>query len=205
MINLRKVRIGILGGTFDPVHNGHIQLAREAITAGDLDKVLFLVSRLPPHKNAYAADRERFEMVKLALEGADRLEACDIELRREGKSYTSDSVKFLRKEYPSSDMVYIIGSDVLSTLPYWHDGETIFSEVEFMCFHRRGQMFSCEHMLCGLTEGQKSRIHFFDASIPDISSQGIRASLQRGVPCPDLPDAVDRYIRQRKLYHQSGI
>lgn len=204
-MNLRKVRIGILGGTFDPIHNGHIQLAKEAISVGNLDRVLFLVSKMPPHKSTCASDQQRFTMVQLALQGESKLEACDIEIQREGKSYTADSVNLLRKKFPEAELFYIIGSDVLPTIPYWYEGEKVFSEVEFMCFHRRGQMFSCEHMLCGLTEGQKSRIHFFDASIPDISSQGIRASLQRGVPCPDLPDAVDRYIRQRKLYHQSGI
>ena len=205
MMNLRKVRIGILGGTFDPIHNGHIQLAKEAISVGNLDRVLFLVSKMPPHKSTCASDQQRFTMVQLALQGESKLEACDIEIQREGKSYTADSVNLLRKKFPEAELFYIIGSDVLPTIPYWYEGEKVFSEVEFMCFHRRGQMFYCEHMLCGLTEGQKSRIHFFDASIPDISSQGIRASLQRGVPCPDLPDAVDRYIRQRKLYHQSGI
>lgn len=199
-MNLRKVRIGILGGTFDPIHNGHIQLAKEAISVGNLDRVLFLVSKMPPHKSTCASDQQRFTMVQLALQGESKLEVCDIEIQREGKSYTADSVNLLRKKFPEAELFYIIGSDVLPTIPYWYEGEKVFSEVEFMCFHRRGQMFSCEHMLCGLTEGQKSRIHFFDASIPDISSKEIRERLKNGLPCAEISPAVATYMKREKLY-----
>lgn len=199
-MNLRKVRIGILGGTFDPIHNGHIQLAKEAISVGNLDRVLFLVSKMPPHKSTCASDQQRFTMVQLALQGESKLETCDIEIQREGKSYTADSVNLLRKKFPEAELFYIIGSDVLPTIPYWYEGEKVFSEVEFMCFHRRGQMFSCEHMLCGLTEGQKSRIHFFDASIPDISSKEIRERLKNGLPCAEISPAVATYMKREKLY-----
>lgn len=200
MMNLRKVRIGILGGTFDPIHNGHIQLAKEAISVGNLDRVLFLVSKMPPHKSTCASDQQRFTMAQLALQGESKLETCDIEIQREGKSYTADSVNLLRKKFPEAELFYIIGSDVLPTIPYWYEGEKVFSEVEFMCFHRRGQMFSCEHMLCGLTEGQKSRIHFFDASIPDISSKEIRERLKNGLPCAEISPAVAAYMKREKLY-----
>lgn len=200
MMNLRKVRIGILGGTFDPIHNGHIQLAKEAISVGNLDRVLFLVSKMPPHKSTCASDQQRFTMVQLALQGESKLETCDIEIQREGKSYTADSVNLLRKKFPEAELFYIIGSDVLPTIPYWYEGEKVFSEVEFMCFHRRGQMFSCEHMLCGLTEGQKSRIHFFDASIPDISSKEIRERLKNGLQCAEISPAVAAYMKREKLY-----
>lgn len=199
-MNLRKVRIGILGGTFDPIHNGHIQLAKEAISVGNLDRVLFLVSKMPPHKSTCASDQQRFTMVQLALQGESKLEVCDIEIQREGKSYTADSVNLLRKKFPEAELFYIIGSDVLPTIPYWYEGEKVFSEVEFMCFHRRGQMFSCEHMLCGLTEGQKSRIHFFDASIPDISSKEIRERLKNGLQCAEISPAVAAYMKREKLY-----
>lgn len=199
-MNLRKVRIGILGGTFDPIHNGHIQLAKEAISVGNLDRVLFLVSKMPPHKSTCASDQQRFTMVQLALQGESKLETCDIEIQREGKSYTADSVNLLRKKFPEAELFYIIGSDVLPTIPYWYEGEKVFSEVEFMCFHRRGQMFSCEHMLCGLTEGQKSRIHFFDASIPDISSKEIRERLKNGLQCAEISPAVAAYMKREKLY-----
>lgn len=199
-MNLQKVRIGILGGTFDPIHNGHIQLAKEAISVGNLDRVLFLVSKMPPHKSTCASDQQRFTMVQLALQGESKLETCDIEIQREGKSYTADSVNLLRKKFPEAELFYIIGSDVLPTIPYWYEGEKVFSEVEFMCFHRRGQMFSCEHMLCGLTEGQKSRIHFFDASIPDISSKEIRERLKNGLQCAEISPAVAAYMKREKLY-----
>lgn len=199
-MSFKEERIGILGGTFDPVHNGHIRLAKEAIAAGDLDLVLFLVSKRPPHKNVCAADGERYEMVELALRGEDKLRACPVEMRREGKSYTSDSLAELREEYPAAKLFYIIGSDVLSTLPYWHEQEKVFSLVEFICFRRSGGMPSCGGEAQCFSEEQKSRIHVYDACIPDISSQKIRDCLRWHIPCPDISPAVEKYIREKELY-----
>ena len=152
---LKRERIGILGGTFDPIHNGHIQLAKEAISAGNLDRVLFLVSKMPPHKSTCASDQQRFTMVQLALQGESKLEACDIEIQREGKSYTADSVNLLRKKFPEAELFYIIGSDVLPTIPYWYEGEKVFSEVEFMCFRRSGGFYFYGNPIQEFTAEQK--------------------------------------------------
>lgn len=196
----REKRIGILGGTFDPIHNGHILLAKEAIIAGGLDYVLFLVSKCPPHKTVCATDIERFEMVELALRGERKLKACSTELQREGKSYTSKSLECLREEYPSTKMFYIIGSDVLLTLPYWHEQEKVFSLVEFICFRRSGGMLPCEQKMRHFNEEQKRRVHFYDVHIPDISSQRIRDCFRRHIPCSEIPSEVEQYIRGKNLY-----
>lgn len=197
---LREERIGILGGTFDPIHNGHIRLAKEAVIAANLDRVLFLVSKHPPHKTVHAAGGERLEMVELALRGESSLQACPLEMRREGKSYTFDSIRCLRNEYPSANMFYIIGSDVLSTFPYWKEHEKIFSEVEFICFLRRGQMPPCAKEMQFFSEEQKLRIHMYDACIPDISSRRIRECLRQRTPCSEIPPEVEQYIRRKNLY-----
>lgn len=199
-MNLRKVRIGILGGTFDPIHNGHIQLAKEAISVGNLDRVLFLVSKMPPHKSTCASDQQRFTMVQLALQGESKLEVCDIEIQREGKSYTADSVNLLRKKFPEAELFYIIGSDVLPTIPYWYEGEKVFSEVEFMCFRRSGGFHFYGNPIQEFTAEQKRKVRFFEVSIPDISSKEIRERLKNGLPCAEISPAVAAYMKREKLY-----
>ncbi len=195
-----RMRIGILGGTFDPIHNGHLQLARAALVIGNLHKVLFLVSKMPPHKSARVSAQERYEMVELALENEPQMEACDIEIHREGKSYTANSLMLLRDHFPDAELFYIIGSDVLPSLPYWYKSEQIFSEVDFLCFRRKGLDGPLEAQIFGFTPEWKRKVHIIDVPIPDISSKKIREALKLDLPCQDIPTAVARYIQSAALY-----
>ncbi|MBQ7039804.1 MAG: nicotinate (nicotinamide) nucleotide adenylyltransferase, partial [Clostridia bacterium] len=121
------MKIGLLGGTFNPVHNGHLSLANQLISLGLLDKVLFVVSARPPHKDAPdVSDETRLLMVKLALSHEKNIEACDIELKREGKSYTVDTVAEISELYPGHDIYFITGADMFTDIPFWYQPEKLF-------------------------------------------------------------------------------
>ena len=122
------MRIGILGGTFNPIHAGHVQMAVAARDALRLDRVLLMVAADPPHKRVAeaVAGAHRLRMAQLAAAGLPRVEASDLELRRTGRSYTVDTLRELHGRYPGASLYWIVGSDMLHDMPTWHRVEEIF-------------------------------------------------------------------------------
>ena len=130
-------KLGVLGGTFDPIHEGHMALAREALRCGGLDGVVFLPMARPAHREAAASAEDRMKMCALALAGNHRFLLSSAG----GKAhvqYTADTLLPLKKEFPRAALTLILGADKLATLPYWRDADKLFSQCDFLCFPRPG-------------------------------------------------------------------
>jgi len=201
------MRIGVLGGSFNPVHNGHLILAEQMREHFGLAKVLFVPARRPPHKQseglAPAADRLR--MVQLAIEGNAALDASDIELRRHGLSYTIDTIRELQQQYgPEAELHFIIGCDTVRELPTWHRVGELMRMCKFVVGLRPGHAAAVHEHLAGiLPERELAALEQRTASIRliEISSTDIRHRCRSGKSIRYLvPAAVEDYIRTRGLY-----
>lgn len=189
-------RIGILGGTFDPVHTAHCAMARAALEQAKLDRVLFVVSARPPHKSEgpYATAEERLAMVEAAVAGEPGLEACDIELEREGTSYTRDTLHQLKALYPGAALFLIVGYDMLLDLPRWKDPPSILSNAHLLVVHRPGLPDAVPLEV----EGAYDMIAFEETT---LSSTEVRERMAAGESCDGLvPPAVQEYMRRRGIY-----
>lgn len=197
----KKQRIGILGGTFDPIHKGHLLLAQAAIDALHLDQVLLLISKDPPHKHTEANVEDRIRMANLAVQNEPQMEVCAIDLKIKGKSYAVNSILKLRQQYPQADFFYLIGSDVLHTVPYWFRYDALAAEVTFLCVRRCGLFQESERDLRQFAKKNNLRCEFLNAQIPDISSSAIRQAYRNGNSVRELlPDGVLREIARCRLY-----
>ena len=188
-------RLGILGGTFDPVHNGHLPLARAVLEGLPLDRVLFVPAADPPHKDDHVAGAiDRLEMVRLAVDGMSNFEVCGIELDRSGPSYSVDTLRQLRAEHTDSDLYLIIGADNVADLSSWHDPEGIL-ELATVVSGTRVESAGPDDLTF------VDRIRHLSTPTYDISSTDIRQRLQRGLSIRCLvPEAVERYVAQQGLY-----
>ena len=191
-------RLGVIGGTFDPIHNGHLLLARFVSEQIDLDKVLFVPAAAPPHKDHrddIAAAASRWTMVELAVEGIGDFEASRLELDRPGRSYTVDTLRQLRRDCPGTDIFLIIGTDNTRDLSSWHDPESILD----MCTVVSG---SREIDAPGdNADAIAARVLVVDTPVIDISSTDIRRRVLAGLPIHSMvPDKVASFIHSRRLY-----
>ena len=201
-IGRNLMRLGIMGGTFDPIHLGHLQIARAAMREARLDRVLFLPDGNPPHKQPGAAGEDRFTMVCLALENQQGFSASNMELLRVGSTYTVDTLVELRRRNPASHLFYIVGADTLFLFPTWKTAERVAQLCSLLVVPRPG----CD--LREIKEEQQqlaARYGLISALLltqgPDISSSGIREAVARGQMIDTLvPSAVARYIKDKGLY-----
>jgi nicotinate-nucleotide adenylyltransferase len=195
------VRIGILGGTFDPIHVGHLAAARVAMECAHLDRVLFVPSATPPHRDPAEADAsERLEMARLATEHDSRFEVSDVEVRRGGRSFTSDTVRELNRMHPGDQLFLILGWDAARLFATWHDPDRIRAEASIVVIGRPGMEAPTAEDIeaAGL---DRARTVLCLGRTPDISASALRASLATGEPVGDcLPPAVERYIAEHGLY-----
>lgn len=189
------MRTGILGGAFDPVHEGHIAAAKAAKTALALDRVLVMPSGAPPYKHLHAGRRERLEMVGLACDGAEGLLPCDAEVARPGASYTVDTLRALRQQYPGDDFTYIIGADALDSLGKWRGLDEIAQMTAFAVIGRPGWDRAGASAPAGV------KCTFTDIEGLPISSGMVRARVAAGEDVSEyLPPKVAEYIRAHGLY-----
>ncbi len=205
-------RIGILGGTFNPIHLAHIMLAETAYAQMGLDKVLIMPSNNPPHKNAdgIASDEDRAEMVKLALEGHEHLEFSDFELKRDGTTYTSDTLSLLCEQNPDTRYFFIIGADSLFKFDTWHEPATILKKCALVC-SGRGSVGSkevrakIEELRDRYSSGEfVPEIYYIDLSAIEISSNLLRDLISYEMPVEAyLAPSVLEYIQNHKLYLNS--
>ena len=188
-------RLGILGGTFNPIHIGHLVAAQRALERLRLDRVIFVPSYLPPHKSARSviAAEERLALVRRALGGHDRFTVSDLEIRRQGRSYSIDTVKEIQQQYPDvSKMFFIIGRDALSTLDRWKAITELLQRVTFAVVDRPTRR----------VEGPVG-IPFVSVPMPglDIASSDIRRRIRAGKTVKYLlPETVLQEIEQKGLY-----
>jgi nicotinate-nucleotide adenylyltransferase len=187
------VKIGILGGTFNPIHAGHLIIAEEAREKLGLDQVIFVPAYLPPHKDNsdIAPARQRLEMVKLAIKGNRHFCVSDMEIKRDGRSYTIDTIREFKKIYPNEDLYFIIGSDLLTYLEEWKDLSEIIKMVKFIAATRPGYPL----------EKIPSYISTLAIRAVDISGFEIRNCVRENKSFRYLvPEAVYRYILKKRLY-----
>ena len=198
------MRIGIYGGTFNPPHKGHVRLAEAMLRDARLDKILIIPAGIPPHKESseLADDNSRLEMCNLAF-SESCFEISDIELKRDGKSYTVDTVTELRKIYPDDELFLIIGSDMLLCFDKWYRYKDILKEVT-LCVATREDEISCEELLCfagnilGLSEGE---ILVSEISAFECSSTDVRKKVKAGECTEELLfDSVRDYIAKNGIY-----
>lgn len=203
--DIRRSRLGILGGSFDPVHSGHIALARAARDRHRLETVLFVPNRRPPHKGVRAAAHHRYRMVTLALEGEEGLEVTDREVMREGPSYTVDTLREIRvEEGQGCEIFFIIGADTLPELPTWKEFLEIADLARIVAVGRQGYPLDVEVALSGKVPDAVVRQIQGDAISPGVaetSSTAVRDRVRRGLPLEGwVSPSVADYISQNNLY-----
>ena len=194
--------IGLMGGSFNPVHCGHIALARAALESGKVERVLFLPTGNPPHKKEGLADKyDRLRMVELAVESETGMAVCREEIDRGGVIYTVDTLAALKEKMPNCTLTYLIGADTLRALGTWRRVETVIERCKFLVMMREGETREEVIRLAGLWTQRGAQIDFLDARKMDISSTQIREQIQKGLPFERLvPQAVADYIHEHGLY-----
>lgn len=197
--------IGIFGGTFNPPHIGHIQAAQQAMETLGLTKILFIPNRVAPHKALppnSPSPQQRLEMLSIATEKTPGLEVSDIELNREGISYTVDTLSALKARYPQAELTLLVGTDMFLSFSHWKQWETILKETALGVFYRgdKGEKEAIEEKSRELT-ALGGRISLVKNPVVAISSTQLRRLL--AFQCADafLPEGVGDYIREKGLYH----
>ncbi len=187
------MKIGILGGTFNPVHIGHLILAEEIREKLDLDKIIFVPTYIPPHKRKQhiAPAGDRFAMIKSAIKSNPHLDVSDIEIVRKGPSYTIDTLRAFKKKFPRDDMYFITGSDLLNYLDEWKDLKQVLTLVKFVVATRPGYPL----------EDIPAYIKTVAIRAVDVSAFEIRHCIKKGLSFRYLvPDSVFAYITKKGLY-----
>ena len=186
-------RVALFGGTFDPIHLGHLIIAQMVIESMSLDQVIFVPSCTPPHKNTkqlFSAE-DRLNMVRLAVRGNPQFLVSDVEYKRGGKSYSIDTVRYYRQILSKkTKLFFIVGGDALHTLNTWKEIDELRKQVEFVCVNRPGYV----------GDEEKDEYHSVTIQGIDISSTQIRQRIVQGKRIQYLvPEAVLRYIERHHL------
>jgi nicotinate-nucleotide adenylyltransferase len=217
-------RIGLLGGTFNPVHNGHLAIARQTREALQLERVVLIPTGDPPHKplEHLAPAKDRYEMVRLAIGSDPSLSVSDVDVRRSGKSYSIETVRLLQQQFGRETTLYfLIGLDAFLELPTWRDPETLLTLCSFVVISRPGLSFQAlstlpliprlpQASLVDLDAGRSVRLDtalgqqsLICLRLPpsDVSASEIRARIAQRIPTANLlPPAVESYILQHHIY-----
>lgn len=198
---MARERIGIMGGTFDPIHQGHIRMAQCALESMRLDRVLMLPSGNPPHKPSVTPAEDRYRMVCAACAGMPGLEPCREEIDREGVIYTVDTLSILHEKYPKAELFYLIGADTLMELQKWRRYETVLTLTTFLVcprsWHYTQEQLDAERQRL---EGMGGRFIPLDMDVVDVSSTEVRAAIRSGEATPLLPVQVRAYAAAAGLY-----
>jgi nicotinate-nucleotide adenylyltransferase len=198
------MKLGVLGGTFDPVHRGHLAVAREARESLGLDKVLMVPAGRPGSvkKAQLTGAQHRLAMLRLAVVGEPHLEVSTIETDRPGPSYTVDTMAALREKYgDQSEIYFILGDDSLAQLPAWHEPRRLIKLCRLVAVPRPGHPRPDLEALEARLPGIKERVTLLTGPHLDISATAIRARVARGESIADLvPEPVAVYIKMQELY-----
>jgi nicotinate-nucleotide adenylyltransferase len=198
--------LGILGGTFNPPHVGHLVMVLEALDQVGLDSVTLMPVAEPPHKEALAdpGAAVRLELCRLATAGEDRISVSDLEIERGGPSYTVDTLRALHDRAPEHALTFIVGGDMAHSLPSWREPEAILGLARLAVAERDGLLREdIAQRLAPLHSGD--RVVFFDMPRIDLSSSAIRERVAAGRTIRYLvPDAVAEAIRTRRLYRNAA-
>ena len=191
------MRVGVMGGTFDPIHFGHLRAAENAREALDLDVVRFVPASVPPHRPGAAGSAlDRYAMVALATAAHPSFVVSDVEIRRDGPSYTADTLAALRSAAPHEELYLIVGSDTFPEIRTWRDPDRILSLCRLAVVHRPGEVRQAE-----APEFPAERVFWVEGAGLHVSATDIRRRVREGHSVRYLvPDGVADYIRKRGLY-----
>lgn len=198
-------RIGIMGGTFDPIHNGHLMLGRQACEEYQLDQIWFMPSGQPPHKKNHKVtdSKERLRMVELAVQSDPRFLCSDFEIQRPGNTYSAETLRLLKERYPEHQFFFIIGADSFYQIERWYHPEQVMEMVVLMVAGREYSDADCsmEEQKNKLEDLYGARILFLHCPELDVSSSELRRMAEAGRSIEGLvPEPVLHYIRSCGLY-----
>ena len=200
-------KIGVFGGTFHPVHNGHLMLAKHAAEALGIDRVLFVIDRIPPHKTLAegADDSERLEILRLAMSEDPRFQVETMELEREGKSYSVDTLRELKQRYPGSELYFFMGSDMLNSFTTWRSPDEISKLAVLVCTVRGGQSGG-EEETAALLKAQYGTDVILLEEVSSLSSTIVRNRVHDALPITGMmPEKAAHYIYLHGCYQPSEI
>lgn len=193
-----------MGGTFDPVHVGHVALAQAAVGCAGLDRLVLVPARTPPHKEgAAAAAEDRLEMCRLAVAGLERLDVSDVEVRRPGRSYTVDTLRQLEAAEPGAELHLVLGWDAARLLPTWREPQEVLRMARLVLFRRPGvDGPSPPDLAAAGIDTARSTI--CSEATPEVDATEIRRRAELGESLDGLvAPAVARYIAERGLYRRA--
>jgi nicotinate-nucleotide adenylyltransferase len=197
------MKLGVFGGSFDPVHNGHLELARIAKEQFGLSKVFFVPTCVSPLKpnGAVASNEARLEMLKLAIDGAEGFSICTYDMDRGGRSYTIELMRHLKQEYPEAELFFIIGGDSLSTLHRWFCCRELVNEFSFIIFSRAGETLLFNEAFSPEERAKLQRFVVSNFNMP-VSSTELRQTLAEGIMPQGafIPQSVAEYAIANKIY-----
>lgn len=196
-------KLGILGGTFDPIHNGHICLAQAIYEAMQLERVIFIPAYIAPHKigQDFAPAADRYNMTVLATQGYPYFCVSDMEIKRSGVSYTIDTVREMQRLHPDYELYFIIGADSVPMLHTWHKIDELLELVTFVAAGRPGYSHVIDAAAAKLGQIAYDKIKLLPTPEYAVSSTEIRQRIRTGAGLVDLvPVAVEQYIKEHDLY-----
>ncbi|MBZ2175358.1 nicotinate-nucleotide adenylyltransferase [Schnuerera sp. xch1] len=201
---MEKLKIGIMGGTFDPIHNGHLILAEYSRISFNLNKILFIPTGNPPHKNSedISPNRYRYDMTLLAISTNMNYYLSTIEIERKGVTYTIDTIKYLKSKFEDAEFYFILGADSLYKIHKWKNYEELLSLCNFIVARRPNHNNKkLEKRKDDLNTKYNSSIHILEAPLIDISSTQIRERIRNGLSIKYLvPRSVEAYIEKNRIY-----
>ncbi len=210
--------IGVFGGTFNPIHLGHLRTALEVLERFKMQKILFVPSSIPPHKEKHemASTIHRLKMVNLAVTGNPNFAVSETEIHRRGKSYSIDTIRALKKEYPEDKIAFIMGIDAFMEINTWHKHREIFSECDFIVHSRGGvtktgglqtvpaelkSLFKKRGNSRELVHSSGNKLFFTEVTSLNISASSLREMVRGGRSIRYLtPRRVMEYIHENNLY-----
>ncbi len=196
-------RIGVFGGSFNPIHIGHVALGTGSLEAFDLDALVVVPSGSHPFKGSTSVTAlQRYDMARLAFADNAHITVSDMEVREQGVSYTIDTLHRLSLIYPDDSLIFIQGADILNELHRWHRADELHKYCSFRIVARRGYPTAqLEDRIANLAHTLHLHIEYADMDLPEVSSTDIRRRLALGENCRGLvPDEVLHYIEERGLY-----
>lgn len=203
MSKMEKKRIGLFGGTFNPIHCGHVKAAESVQNIFFLDRILFIPSYLPPHKESVdvASAAHRLKMVELALASFDRFFPSSVEIDARGTSYSILTLNKIKEMFPQTEVFFLLGIDAFLEIETWKDYEDVLEQCSFVVMSRPG--FRLSEAKDILTE--KYKIYFLSINTLDISSSEVRERIRKNQSIEGLvPENVENYIKERRLYLQKN-
>ncbi len=197
------MKIGIFGGTFDPIHKAHLKIAKEIYDEFFLDQILFIPSGNSYLKEHVTDKYMRYEMVSLAIKDIPEFSVSTIETNSQGPSYTINTIRLLQEKNPNDEFFFLMGSDLLPSLGDWKEAEELFKIIPFIVYNRLGfPKEKIRQFVSKYKKLYKAMIYNAKGTLFDISSTEIREAIGNGIQCKEyLPDSVAIYIKEKGLYN----